>query len=326
VKFSTDIDIQAAESKIDHSDSILFIGSCFADNIGQRLEQLKFNVIHNPFGVLYNPVSVKDNLEILIEKRYFNENDLYLYNNRWISFSHYSVYSDSDKQEALRRINNSIGQASEMLKAAKLLCITFGTSWVYEFKETGKIVANCHKIPQVRFNRYLLDIPGIVDLYSELLKKLHRLNPALKIVFTVSPIRHWKDGAANNQLSKSILIVSVHSLLEKFTHTSYFPAYEIVMDELRDYRYYADDMLHPSDLAISYIWEKFSEMYFSDDTKKIIRDIEPVIKAMNHRPSDPKSKDHRKFMQNILTKIMALEHKYPFLDFTPENNYFQGKQ
>ncbi len=318
MEFRTRVEIPSSKIKIDHTSGILLIGSCFADNIGSRLKELKFRAGHNPFGVLYNPVSVKDNLGLLMERKTFSESDLYRVNDRWISFSHYTHFSDPDQTVCLQKINDSIISASELLADARFLFITFGTARVYEFIKTGKIVANCHKIPAREFKRFLLNPEDIVREYDMLLPALRTYNPDLQIVFTVSPIRHWKDGATGNQLSKSILLVAIHQLVEKYEFTHYFPAYEIFMDELRDYRFYAGDMLHPSDAALDYIWEKFTETFISDESVKLMRAIEKIIKAKAHRPVNASSIEHARFREKVREQIDEVLRIYPSLDFAEE--------
>jgi len=318
MEFRTRVEIPASEIKIDHTSGIFLIGSCFADNIGSRLKSLKFRVEHNPFGVLYNPVSIKTDLGLLLDKKVFSESDLYWFDNRWISFNHYTLFSGSDKTACLQKINDSIVSAAEMLANARFLFITFGTSWVYEFLKTGKIVANCHKIPAGEFRRFLLSAEDIVKDYDMLLSRLRSFNPDLNIVFTLSPIRHWKDGAVGNQLSKSILLVAIHQLVDKYEFTHYFPAYEILMDELRDYRFYAKDMFHPSDAALEYIWEKFTGTFVSPESIRIMTEIEKIIKARNHRPVNTDSVEFLKFKDRIRKQIDVILKKYPALDMSEE--------
>jgi hypothetical protein len=325
MEFRTKVEIPPSNLKIDYQSNILFIGSCFADNIGSKLKNLKFLVEHNPFGVLYNPISINNNLEILLEKKLFSDPDLYWFNNKWISFSHFSAFSNANKEKCLEKINASILSASKLLAKAKFLFITFGTSWVYEFVETGKIVANCHKIPANKFRRFLLNINDIVNAYRHLIQIIRKINFHCEIIFTVSPIRHWKDGAIQNQVSKSILILAIQELLKEFDNTGYFPAYEIFMDELRDYRFYANDMLHPSDFALEYTWQRFSETYISNNTRPVIKDIEKLINAWKHSPINPGSRDYKAFLKKQLEIIETLEIKYPFLDFNSEKQFFQSK-
>jgi hypothetical protein len=323
--FRTKIDIPKSKFKLSYNTKVVLIGSCFSDNIGSRLKTYKFPVEHNPFGVLYNPVSIKTNLEILINKKLFSESDLYYYNDQWLSFNHYSAFSHTDKKECLRQINERIENASEFLSKSSYLFITFGTALVYEFRETGKIVANCHKLPANAFKRYLLDLGDIVKDYSGFYKKLKAFNPGIKTVLTVSPIRHWKDGAEMNQVSKSTLLLLIYELRKKFPEIDYYPSYEILMDELRDYRFYADDMLHLSEVAVDYIWNSFVSTYIDEKSKVIISEIEKLNKAINHRPFNINSKAYQEFVNTHLKYIKTLEKKYPLLDFSKEKDFFISK-
>ena len=322
MEFRTKVEIPASKTKIDHTTGIMLMGSCFADNIGSRLKELKFRVEHNPFGVLYNPLSVKIDLGLLQDKKIFSESDLYWFDNRWVSFNHYTLFSDPDKEACLQKINDSIVSASELLADARFLFITFGTAWVYEFLKTGKVVANCHKIPAKEFRRFLISAEDIVKEYDILLPGLRAHNPDLNIVFTLSPIRHWKDGAVGNQLSKSILLVAIHQLVEKYQYAHYFPAYEIFMDELRDYRFYAGDMIHPSDPALDYIWERFTDTFISDESVELIKEIEKIIKARNHRPVNPGSAAYLKFKEKVQAQIDEVLKKNPNLDMSEEITWF----
>ena len=322
MEFRTKVDIPAAKFKLNYDSVSVFMGSCFADNLGTRLDRLKFPIVRNPFGVLYNPLSVKDNLKLLMDKKLFGERDLSYFNGRWLSFSHYTAFSDTDKQNCLDKINTSIKVASDAFSKARFLFITFGTAWVYELINSGKIVANCHKIPGREFKRYMLDSDQIVSEYSELLEQIHTVNPQLKVIFTLSPIRHWKDGAVGNQFSKATLLVAIHKIKEKFDFVSYFPAYEIFMDELRDYRYYAKDMLHPSETAIDYMWQRFVETYLDDNAIPVMNEVEKIITAVQHKTLNPESEEYFHFRKKMSDLIKKLEVKYPFLNFSEEKNFF----
>lgn len=291
------------------------MGSCFTENIGNKMVDLKLPALVNPFGVLYNPVSVRQSLEIILDKRNFEAKDLGFFNDQWFSFYHDTEFSNPDKQECLNTINKRLDYAREHLKSAEYLIITFGTAWVYEYIESGKVVSNCHKIPAKEFNRFKLGVEDIFVQWAKLLNRMEDYNPDLKIIFTVSPVRHWKDGAVQNQLSKSTLILAIQQLLKIFDNIEYFPAYEIMMDDLRDYRFYADDMLHPSKVAIDYIWEQFSETYFNKETAQIIKEVNKIILAENHRPLNPNTKNHKKFLEDCAYQKELLLKKYPFLKF-----------
>ena len=322
--FRTIIEAEPSKNKINYHTSVLFLGSCFTENIGDKMNELKFPVLINPFGVLYNPVSVRNGLEILIDQKRFTESDLNFFNEQWFSFYHDTEFSDTDQKKSLNKINTSVELAAKQLKNAKYLIITFGTAWVYKYLESGNVVSNCHKIPAKKFDRFKLGVEDIFVEWANLINRLNELNKKLKIIFTVSPVRHWKDGAVQNQLSKSTLILAINQLKNKFENIEYFPAYEIMMDDLRDYRFYADDMLHPSNMAIEYIWEQFSQTYFEKETTDIIKEIDKIILARNHRPLNPDTENHKKFLNKQVEIIKKFSKKFPFIDFKKERKYFES--
>lgn len=289
------------------------IGSCFSDNIGKKLQQAFFQTAVNPFGVLYNPVSVAQSLNILVDKTIFTEKDIFEYNSLWHSFSHSSFYSNSDKNTFLKKINESSEEASCFLSKTNHLIITLGTAWVFELIKTGKVVSNCHKLPANDFNRRRLTVNEVVGVLSQTFEKLYQFNPQLDIILTVSPIRHWKDGAHENNLSKSTLHLAIDELVNKYSYASYFPSYEIQMDELRDYRFYAADMMHPSETAIDYIWQRFSETYFDKETMLLKKELEQLRADLNHRPIHPESAEYHKFMMSVEKRKVSLIKEYPEL-------------
>lgn len=317
-KFRTTFEIPENQPKIDYQSKIFSLGSCFSENIGDKLTYYKFAATINPFGILYNPESIANSIEFLISNKIFTGHDLFEDQGIWNSFYHHSRFSNTDKKHTLNKINSSVKQGHNKLKQTNILLITFGTAWVYELIKTGKVVSNCHKIASKQFKRYKLTVDEIVDKYKIILKKLQIINPKLNIVFTVSPIRHLKDGAVQNQLSKATLIMAIHKLIEEFKNTSYFPSYEIMIDDLRDYRFYNADMVHPSPTAINYIWNKFNECYIHPNAASTIKNIETIKKAANHKPFQPESDSHKKFVKATLLAIKKLETKYPDIDFENE--------
>ena len=325
MQFRTEVFTDIYKKNISYNDKSFFIGSCFTENIGSKLKNLKFPVFINPFGVLYNPISVKQSLDIIIDNELFDESKLEFYNERWFSFNHHTKFSLSDKDETLKQINSNITEANNFLKETKILFITFGTSWAYKLKSTNEYISNCHKLPAKLFDHLLLSTQEIVEEYNILINKLLKFNPDLKIIFTVSPIRHWKDGAVNNQLSKSILTIAIHEIINQFESASYFPAYEIMMDDLRDYRFYTDDMLHPSSKAIDYIWAKFTSSFIKKENIQISNQVEKFILAKNHKPFQPKSEAYRKFLRDNLIKLEKFVLKYPNIDLLLEKEYFEKK-
>ncbi len=312
--FRTKVNIPKSNFEFDYHKSAVMMGSCFVENMGLKLKTNKYQVDVNPFGVIYNPVSVCNSLRLLMEKRDFGEDDLHFHNKLWFSFHHHSKFSNTDLSKCLLDINEGIAQSSKNLKEADFLFITFGTSWVYELLSSGSVVSNCHKLPARDFNRYRLNVDEIVSVYKDLLVDLLIFNPKIKVVFTLSPIRHWKDGANGNQLSKATLLLAIDQLTDLFDQVSYFPSYEIVMDELRDYRFYSEDMLHMSDVAVKYIWQRFSETYIYEESRQIQKQVEKFILAANHRPYNVTSDSHQAFIKSSLYKI------HEFLRMNPSIN------
>jgi hypothetical protein len=316
--FYTPVTIPPAPFEIDFASKVFFMGSCFAENIGRCLQADKFRVCCNPFGVVYNPLALSGNLMKLIEKDRFTEDDLSFYNELWFSYSHYTLFSDTTREACLDRINGQFLHAKKFIAQADVLFLTLGTSWAYRLKETGEIVANCHRIPASKFDRFNASVSEMVGALTSSVNALRKTNPSLKVVFTVSPIRHWKDGAIENQRSKAALILTVAAIQNNLTGIYYFPAYEIMIDELRDYRFYAADKLHPSEEAKEYLWEKFISAFLRDETKEILRNVERILNSVKHKPRFPSTKAFQKFIDDITENIRKLRKEYPFLDFNDE--------
>jgi len=321
MKWYTPVDIIPSVHKIDHPDPLMMVGSCFSESIGEKLVELKFEVDLNPFGILFNPASIKLCLERLLSGKTFTRDELIEHDYLWHSFLHHSRFSSLAAETTLSGINERLIFSSAFLRKAKHLFITFGTAWVYVYKKTGQVVANCHKIPTSAFERFLLTPEDIVAGYQSLISNLKQVNPELQIVFTVSPVRHLKDTAAGNNLSKATLIIAIHRLCQLGLAT-YFPAYEIMLDELRDYRFYADDAIHPSQAAVDYIFEKFSAAYFAEHTRKLNMTLMDIQAAVNHRIEFPGHPMVHHFAANMLSRIDELEKQYPFLPFEREKTYF----
>lgn len=313
MNFRTKIDIPVPGFNIDHQDTIIMMGSCFAESIGKELENAKFNINVNPFGVLYNPQSISRALGILKEERLFSGDDVFEYDGLFHSYYHHSRFSDDNITRCLEKINGSIKMASSQLKNADILFITFGTAYVYKLKDQDMIVGNCHKLPADKFERYRLDTEAIVKTWMDTIKELRTINPRLKLIFTVSPIRHLKDGAHENQLSKSTLLLAIDRLCKMHEYVSYFPSYEIVLDELRDYRFYDEDMIHPNNTAIKYIWEQIRKTYFSPRTDSIINEWCKLSAAITHRPFNIQGEKHKHFLKQTLLKIEDFQRKYPYI-------------
>lgn len=317
--FQTKVELPAGLPPVTHSGQILLLGSCFAENMGRQLAENKFRVDINPFGILYNPLSVSAALGEILKGKVYLEEDLFFHNGLWNSPMHHGSFSASVPEDTLRNINNRLLQAHRSIQQLDWLMLTFGTAYAYEQKETGRVVSNCHKLPESTFTRRLLSVNEIVNAYTSLITTMAARNPDLKILLTVSPIRHIRDGMHANQLSKSTLLLAIERFQQQFpSHIFYFPSYEIVLDELRDYRFYADDMLHPSPMAVRYLWNRFSDAFFSAETQQIMSEVESIRRGLAHKPFHPGSETYQRFLGQIVLKIERLIRKYPYLDFQKE--------
>ena len=304
---------------ISHNDELLLMGSCFAESIGKLLVENKFHCDVNPFGILYNPLSVSTALRQIMEGKNYTDTDLLFSQENYHSFMHHGSFSALCAEESLSLINSRLQAAHRGITQLKFLIITLGTSWVYTLKSDGSVVSNCHKLADREFVRRQLSVEEIVSDYTRLIKEFTGLNPQCNLIFTISPIRHIKDGMHGNQLSKAVLLLAVDKLKTIFPERIfYFPSYEIMLDELRDYRFYADDMLHPSPLAIKYIWERFTDAFFSGKTQSILKEYENIRKALNHKPFHTGSEEYKCFLEQIVLKIKRLKEKYPNLDVQKE--------
>ncbi len=322
-KFQTEVDIPDYDWKTGYGKRHLFMGSCFTENVGNKMSALKYDTDINPFGILYNPLSVANGLDILLEKHLFSKNDLIQHNGLWQSFSHHGRFSAFKADEALEKINSRIKQSSEYLRSCNYLFLTFGTAWVYRYKKSGDVVSNCHKIPAKEFTRERISVNEIVEKYTGILNRIWEINPGLKVVFTVSPIRHWKDGAIENQRSKATLLLGIDEMIRIFgdEKTAYFPSYEIVMDELRDYRFYAEDMLHLNDVAVNHIWDIFEQAIIDEKSRTLAKEVQKILNAVNHRPINRSSSEFLHFLESVLKKMSELEVKNPFLNLKLEKGY-----
>ena len=303
-------------------DHCLTIGSCFADNLGQLLQKHKFNTLVNPFGTSYNPISIHKVL------RYANDNTLPQLetfgelNETFFNYDFHSSFSNLSKANLEKSLSTTISKAHEFLKSTTVLLITYGTAWVYERIDNGEIVSNCHKVPAQHFNKKLLTQKKILESFKGLHDPLMTLNPNLKIILTLSPVRHLKDTLELNAVSKSIIRLSCHTITELYPNVEYFPAYELVLDDLRDYRFYDRDLLHPSPDAIEYIWKYFGEKYFSTETVLFIKEWGEVIKALGHRAYQPNSAGHQKFIHRLISKLENLKIK---INVNQELNQLKGQ-
>lgn len=312
MNFRTVVETPISDIRIDHSTRMMLFGSCFSENIGRKLQQSKFQVDLNPFGILYNPFSISLAIRRLLSADSFSEADLISDNGIHHSLMHHGQFSDPDKDICLQNISERFEKAVAGISETTLFLITFGSAYAYQWKESGEVVGNCHKFPAHLFQRFRLSVHEITEEWGSLIKTLSFIRPDIKLLFTVSPVRHWKEGAHENQLSKSILHLAIENLQQLFPeNVRYFPAYEVMIDELRDYRFYAEDMTHPSSIAIDYIWQLFGNTFFSEGTKMINEEWEQIRKAIEHRPLYPRTDVHRLFLKDTLRKLVNFTQKYP---------------
>lgn len=307
---------------LSYQDKILFIGSCFSEEIGDKLKELKFNILQNPNGILYDPLSICDSLFAYIENKPFDEKNLFELNGLWHSWKHHSIFSDTYKNEVLEKIKKFQFGAHAFLKEAKLLIITLGTAYNYHLKTNNENVANCHKAPADYFEKKLIPTDKISSEMLSALTAIEKFNPGLKIIFTVSPVKHVRDGVVENNRSKARLIEAVQSIVEQKQNSFYFPSYELVTDILRDYRFYKSDLVHPNEIAINFVFENFCNSLLNDEGKKIIEKIKEILNAVNHKPFSKEREAHQKFISVQLKKIQEIEKEYPFLDLSKEKEYF----
>lgn len=322
MEFMLNINIPSPKKKISYQDKICITGSCFTEHIGDRLHQYKFSVLQNPNGILFDPLSVCSSLKSYIHNQHYQPEELFYLNELWQSWQHHSIFSGVDKDQVIQRINRSRQEAHDFLKQADWLIITLGSSFYYRLAATGQPVANCHRAPAQWFKKHLLGIDEIVTELQESVSQLYRFNNTINIIFTVSPVRHIRDGVVENNRSKARLIEAVHQLVSKGERMYYFPAYELVIDVLRDYRFYDIDLVHPNYAATEFVFEKFAGHFLHPDAIELMKEIKKVMAAYHHKPFQSTTLAHQQFLQTYLKKIQQLEQKHPYIDFQRELNYF----
>lgn len=308
---------------LDHQNHILGIGSCFAEHMGQRLINHKFDTLTNPFGILFNPISMQIALRMLLQEYSFSEKDIFSQQGRWNSFYHHSRFSQLSASALLEQLEREAIHARRFLARMDRMIITLGTAWVFVHRARGEVVANCHRLPAEQFYRKMLSVPEITAALGPIFRQLQAKQENLKIIITVSPVRHLKDGMVENQRSKAALLLAAAQLAEDLPYVHYFPAYEIMMDDLRDYRFYQPDMVHPTEQAIDYIWECFQQTTMQASTKELFKIIEKVHAAVHHRPFQPHSAPHQQFLKAQIKQIDELNQTYPYLSFEKERQAFE---
>ncbi len=323
MEFQLPIRIEPPTEPIGYKDKLLLMGSCFTEHIGNTLHELKFQTLQNPNGILFDPASVASSLQslIFITSPYTGQ-ELVYFNELWHSWQHHSVFSHVDQAACLEGINVSQTRSHHFLKEAKWLIITLGSAFSYRLAENNAPVANCHRAPAQTFHKHLTTIEEINSALDNCLHQLFHFNPALQIIFTVSPVRHIRDGVIENNRSKARLIESVHHLVDKFDKLWYFPAYELVIDVLRDYRFYDIDMVHPNYQATSFVLEKFTRHFIDEPSQQIMEEVRKIAIARKHKPFQPTTGAHKKFLQEHVQKVTDLAKRHPFLDLREELDYF----
>ena len=315
MQFRTIIPIEKSQNQVDYCSNLLLMGSCFAENIGAKFDYFKFNNLVNPFGIIFNPVSIEKLIDRIVNNRKFTETDIFYHNDLWHSYEVHSEVSNPNKEVYLHKLNSLLEETRIRISEVTHFQITYGTSWIYRNIESDKIVANCHKVPQKKFTKELLSIETIQNSIRNTIELVHKINPNCQFIFTVSPVRHVKDGFIENTRSKAHLISAIHSIIQSNQSVDYFPSYEIMMDELRDYRFYSEDMLHPNQTAIDYIWERFSQSFIEESALATMQEVDSIQKSLLHRPFNPNSDSHQKFLTHLNQKILHVQSKYPYIKF-----------
>lgn len=314
MKLQTQVPIVKSEIQFGYSDDLLLLGSCFAENIGEKLDYYKFQSVTNPFGIIFNPIAVERLIEDAVLDKTYTEADVFELDGIWKSYVAHSDKNALSRLGAVIHLQEAQQLLREQLMTSSHLFITLGTAWVYRHIERDMMVANCHKVPQKEFAKELLSVDEITQSLSKTLTLAKALNPKINITFTVSPVRHLKDGFVENTRSKSHLLSAVHEVVDG-VEVQYFPAYEIVMDELRDYRFYASDMLHPSEQAIDYIWERFVGAYAFAKAQHTMKEVETIQKGLTHKPFNNESVKYQEFSEKLSLKRKRLEEEFPFMRF-----------
>ncbi len=329
MQFRSEFTPKPFSEKIKLSDSLLLVGSCFTEQIGKKLAAYKFETIENPNGILFNPISIAKAIKSYTNDKVFQEDDLFFYNELWASREHHTRFSHPEKLQALQNINLERKAAKDFIGTADWILITLGSAFVYEWKDVEQknefesVAANCHKIPTDKFNRRLLKSIEIAAALKEMQEAIRAINSKAKFIFTISPVRHLREGFIENNRSKAALIQAVHELTNE-SNSFYFPAYELVIDDLRDYRFFAEDLVHPNYAATNYVWGKFVPAVIDEPSQIIMKEINEINAAVNHKPFNPTSISHKKFLQTNFEKVVALSQKYPYLNFSNELQFFNG--
>ena len=316
MNFTTQIPIPKSNHPIDYNSRIVSLGSCFAENMAEKFEYFKFQNTVNPFGIIFNPVSIEKLISRVINEEKFTESAIFFHNERWHCHEVHSDLSTENKEKFLENLNAILKFTHNQILKSTHIIITYGTSWIYRLKSNNEVVANCHKVPQNQFDKEILSIESIEESIQNTIDLIRKVNPDCQFIFTISPVRHIKDGFVENQRSKAHLISAIHQIINcQLSIINYFPSYEIIMDELRDYRFYAEDMLHPNATAIAYIWERFTEAWISKLSNETMAEVNSIQKGLEHRPFNLNSESYLQFKHKLEEKINKLLSEYPFIKF-----------
>ncbi|APQ16707.1 GSCFA domain-containing protein [Maribacter hydrothermalis] len=314
MKLLTQIPLSKTANTIDYNSQLVLLGSCFSKNIGEKLNHFKFQNTQNPFGIIFHPLAIEKLIQKAVQQDVYREEDIFHMNERWHCFDAHSCLSNTSKEKLLAALNEAVNSTGAQLKKASHVIITLGTAWLYRNTNSMQVVANCHKVPQSNFTKELLDVHKVTESLRRTIAMVRSVNSTAQFIFTVSPVRHLKDGFVENQLSKAHLITGIHKVLIQ-DKISYFPSYEIMMDELRDYRFYGKDMIHPNEIAIDYIWVKFVEVWMEDSIYDTMLKVDEIQRSLKHSAFNPDGEAHQKFLTSLRGKIAYIKKKYPFMDF-----------
>jgi len=315
MKLQTQIPLTPQQNQIDYESKILLMGSCFTENIGEKLAFYKFQQLQNLFGIVFHPVAIEKLVTRAINGDLFNEADIFRHNEQWHCFEVHSKLSTNDKTAFISNLNTNLENLKVYLEKASHIIFTFGTAWIYRFIESDAIVANCHKIPQKKFLKELLSVEEVSAAIENTSTLIKTVNPHATVITTVSPVRHIKDGFVENMQSKAHLLAGLHETIAEQNRAFYFPSFELMMDELRDYRFYEEDMIHPNNLAISIIWERFKKVWIALETEQLQKEIETIQNGLQHKPFNPSGEAHKDFQKNLQKKIVAVQQKLPSVKF-----------
>lgn len=330
--FRLELKVKPLPKQLQLGEHTLLIGSCFTEHMARYLGQHRFSVLENPHGILFNPASIAHAMNDYITNKQYGHEDLFFHEGLWQSWHHHGRFAALQPEAALDAINNSIGQAHHFLQKANWLMVTLGSAYVYKLKpespykplSSNRVVANCHKVSAACFEHSLMGLPACVDTLQALVAGARAFNPSLKIIFTISPVRHYREGLVENNRSKATLHLAVAQITEQFSDVFYFPAYELIIDDLRDYRFFAEDMVHPNYLATQYVWEKFCEACIHPKSAGYLESIAKITRAMQHRARQPNSPQHAQFLQSMLQQTLLLQQALPMLNWDDALACFAG--